>query len=153
MAIYFYTKGDAYGEFSNFSPHGVELDGLWWPTVEHYFQAQKFEDAVYRERIRQAKSPKDAATLGRSRAVTLRSDWEAVKEDVMRRAVLKKFNTHAELRLLLRSTGDEAIVENAPGDRYWGCGADGTGLNRLGRILEEVRGILREEEEVHGGSH
>jgi predicted NAD-dependent protein-ADP-ribosyltransferase YbiA (DUF1768 family) len=37
--IYFYTPEDAYGAFSNFSRHGVEMDGLWWPTVEHYFQS------------------------------------------------------------------------------------------------------------------
>lgn len=143
MTIYFYTQTQPYSEFSNFSPHGVELDGRWWPTVEHYFQAQKFEDAAYRERIRNARSPKDAAQLGRSRAVALRADWESVKEDIMRRAVLKKFETHPELRALLLSTANDAIVENAPGDFYWGCGADGTGRNRLGRILEEVRGTLR----------
>ena len=27
--------------------------------------------------------------------------------------------------------------------RYWGCGADGTGRNRLGQILMEVRDALR----------
>src|SRR6266566_10027691 len=42
MTIYFYgSKGQPYGCFSNFSPHGFELDGTWWPTSEHYFQAQK----------------------------------------------------------------------------------------------------------------
>lgn len=143
MTIYFYTPSEPYGEFSNFSPHGVELDGHWWPTVEHYFQAQKFEGEACRDRIRNARNPKDAARLGRSRALPLRADWESVKDDIMHRAVLKKFETHAELRALLLSTGNDAIVENAPGDRYWGCGADGTGRNRLGRILEEVRGTLR----------
>ncbi|HKC73877.1 MAG TPA: NADAR family protein, partial [Chloroflexota bacterium] len=43
MTIYFYsTREKPYGCFSNFSPHGFELDGVWWPTSEHYFQAQKF---------------------------------------------------------------------------------------------------------------
>jgi transposase len=70
--VYFYTAGGAYGDFSNFSRHGVEVEGLWWPTVEHYFQAQKFEDPGYRERIRAAPDPRRAAELGRSRAVPLR---------------------------------------------------------------------------------
>jgi N-glycosidase YbiA len=30
-------------------------------------------------------------------------------------------------------------VENAPGDYYWGCGANGSGKNMLGKILQEVR--------------
>lgn len=42
MTIYFYMIGEEYGCFSNFSPHCFELDGLYWPTSEHYFQAQKF---------------------------------------------------------------------------------------------------------------
>ena len=69
----------------------------------------------------------------------LRKDWELAKDDVMRRAVLKKFETHADIREVLLGTGDEALVENAPGDFYWGCGADGSGKNMLGRILVEVR--------------
>lgn len=61
----------------------------------------------------------------------------------MRRAVLKKFQAHADLRATLLDTGDEELVENAPGDYYWGCGADGSGKNMLGRILMEVRAALR----------
>ena len=33
---------DEYGCFSNFAHYGFELDGKWWMTSEHYFQAQKF---------------------------------------------------------------------------------------------------------------
>lgn len=147
MAIHFYSNlEEPYGCFSNFSPHGVNLDGLYWPTTEHYFQAQKFVGTPDAEEIRCAKSPKDAADKGRERKRPLRPDWEQVKEDTMRQAVLAKFRTHAKLREILLSTGDDEIVENAPGDYYWGCGADGTGKNRLGAILMEVRAVLRREE-------
>lgn len=146
MTIYFYSdREEPYGCFSNFSAHGLELDGQWWPTSEHYFQAQKFVGTPHADQIRRVKRPKDAANLGRDRSLPLRPDWEAVKEDVMRRAVLQKFRTHAEIRAILLATGDQMLVENAPGDRYWGCGQDGTGLNRLGHILMEVRDILRAE--------
>jgi len=144
VAVYFYVPGEANGEFSNFARFGIERDGLWWPTVEHYFQAQKFLDAAYRERIRSCGTPKKAAELGRSRKVTLRADWERVKEQVMERAVLRKFQTHAQLAAKLLATGDEPLVESAPGDYFWGCGQDGSGLNRLGCILERVRSRLRE---------
>lgn len=142
MTIYFYTPNQAYGEFSNFSKHGVEFDGKWWSTVEHYFQAQKFYDEPYRERIRRAQSAKMAANLGRTRAVPIREDWEQVKDEVMLRAVRNKFNCHRALAERLLGTGSEALVENAPGDYYWGCGADGSGLNRLGLILQQVRSEL-----------
>lgn len=146
MTIFFYDVDAPYGEFSNFSPHGIELDGHWWPTTEHYFQAQKFAETPYAEWVRLAGTPKLAAHIGRDRRLPLRLDWEAVKDDVMRRAVLCKFETHAPLRTLLLSTGDEEMVERNVRDEYWGCGKDGAGKNKLGRILEEVRAILCERE-------
>jgi len=144
MTIYFYTAGEEYGCFSNFSQHGFELDDKYWKTAEHYFQAQKFAGTVFADKVREARSPKEAAEIGRRRDFPLRDDWEAVKDDVMRRAVLKKFQTHDEISYILLETVDEHIVENAPGDYYWGCGKDGTGKNMLGRILMEVREKLRE---------
>ncbi len=144
MTIYFYGTRDKYGCFSNFSRHGFELDGAWWATSEHYFQAQKFAGTPHVEEIRQAKTPKEAAQMGRDRSRPLRSDWELVKDHIMRQAVLRKFETHADIREVLVSTGDELLVEKAPTDYYWGCGADGTGKNMLGVILMEVREILRD---------
>jgi len=146
MTISFYgTRQRPYGCFSNFSRHGFTLDGLWWPTSEHYFQAQKFAGTPRAEQIRQAPTPAAAAALGRDRRLPLRPDWDAVKDDVMRRAVLCKFASHDDLRAVLLATGDALLVENAPRDAYWGCGADGQGLNKLGLILMEVRAALRRE--------
>ena len=109
MAIHFYSKTDAYSWLSNFSPHGFELDGKHWPTVEHFFQAAKFFDTdnAWAEMIRQAATPSAAKTMGRSREHPLRPDWERVKDDVMRLAVRAKFETHVELREQLLATGDE----------------------------------------------
>lgn len=141
--VWFYAQTDPYAEFSNFAPFGVEMEGVWWPTVEHYFQAQKFHDAAYRDTIRRASRPRDAKSLGMTRAMSLRPDWEDVKDAIMQAAVLKKFETHAAPRALLLGTGTARIVENAPMDAYWGCGPDGQGLNRLGEILMQVRAALR----------
>ncbi len=146
MTIYFYSAREhPYGCFSNFSAYPFELDGQRWATDEHYFQAQKFVGTPHLEAIRLAKSPTVAARMGRSRQRPLRPDWEQVKDDVMRRAVLRKFETHADIRAVLLNTGDEEIVENAPHDYYWGCGADGSGQNRLGQILMETRALLRQQ--------
>ncbi|MDF0553256.1 NADAR family protein [Kamptonema sp. UHCC 0994] len=146
MTIYFYsTREEPYGCFSNFSAHGFELDRIYWPTSEHYFQAQKFVGTPHVEQIRQVKTPKDAAQMGRDRKRPLREDWEQVKDDIMRKAVLCKFETHADIREVLLSTGDEELVENSPIDYYWGCGKDGSGKNKLGLILMEVREILRQQ--------
>lgn len=145
MPIYFYTPADKYGDFSNFSKHGIEMQGKWYRTVEHYFQAQKFENTEHSEKVRMVATAKVAANLGRSRDVPIRADWETVKDEVMYQAVLTKFRTHEKIRDLLLSTGSETIVENAKGDFYWGCGQDGSGQNKLGQILMEVRDRLREK--------
>jgi hypothetical protein len=145
--IYFYSDRERpYGCFSNFSRHGFVLDGNYWPTSEHYFQGQKFAGTPHEDQIRAAPTPKIAAEMGRDRKRPLRPDWEQVKDDVMRRAVRAKFQTHADIREILLGTGDAPLVENAPGDYYWGCGKDGSGKNRLGQILMEVREALRQGE-------
>ncbi|MCJ8281437.1 MAG: NADAR family protein [Rivularia sp. ALOHA_DT_140] len=141
--IKFYAVNEAYGEFSNFALYPIKLKGKIWKTTEHYFQAQKFIETHHLEEIQQAKTPKQAASMGRDRKRPLRQDWEKVKDDVMRKAVLKKFETHSEIQEVLLYTGDEEILENAPGDYYWGCGKDGSGKNMLGKILMEVREKLR----------
>ena len=146
MAILFYSDRDKpYGCFSNFSAHGFSLDGHFWRTSEHYFQAQKFvQNADAFARVRDARAPKIAAEIGRDRSLPLRPDWETVKDDAMRRALRAKFAAHDDIRAVLLDTGDEEIVENAPGDFYWGVGRDGTGKNKLGVLLMELRSELRE---------
>ena len=142
--IYFYSKLDAYAELSNFASYGIEEDGVYWPTVEHYFQAQKFDDPAYRERIRKAASPKQAKELGRTRKLPIRADWDEARDEVMRRALRKKF-AHPKLRALLLETGERELIESSPFDTYWGCGRDGTGQNRLGVLLMELRDELRRD--------
>lgn len=144
MTIKFYSTQNEFGEFSNFSAHGIEMNEQWYKTTEHYFQSQKFEDAGYREKIRIARTPKDAANLGRSRKVKLRDDWENIKIDIMRDAVRKKVNTHVAFKKILLSTGEEELIEAAPGDYFWGCGKDGNGKNWLGIILMEIRKELQQ---------
>lgn len=92
--IRFYRPTDKYGCFSNFSAHPIQLNGYTWPTVEHYFQAQKFEDLRLQDRVRMAPSPGKAAKIGRDRNLPLRKDWERVKDHIMYKALQEKFRQH-----------------------------------------------------------
>ena len=141
--IHFYSVNDEYGEFSNFALYPITLKKKFWPTSEHYFQAQKFKDRKDQEQIRKAKSPLLAARMGRDRKRKLRRDWESAKVGVMREALVAKFSQHDELRALLIATGDAKLVEHTENDRYWGDGGDGSGRNMLGLLLMEVREALR----------
>lgn len=147
MTIYFYKVEDPYGYFSNFSPHGIDLDDRHWQTVEHYYQAQKYvgspnQSAI--DLIAAAPTPEAAAAFGRDRRLTLRSDWEEVKRSIMSKAVLEKFLTHPDIQAKLLATGDRLLVENSAKDYYWGCGADHTGHNYLGKTLMAVREEIRD---------
>ncbi len=151
MTIYFYQVEQPYGDFSNFSPHPITLDGHLWPTVEHYYQAQKFvgtRDDFLVAKIRQLPSPMLAAQTGRNPQYQRRLDWEQVKRNIMLQAVRCKFNTHPQLAQMLLQTGTAELVENSPIDTYWGCGPNGTGCNYLGQILMQVRGELVNQSNV-----
>ncbi len=144
--ILFYKVSEAYGEFSNFSPHPIQLKEKLWPTSEHYFQAQKFSGTEHEEAVRLAKAPMLAARMGRSCELPLRPDWESVKDAIMREALRAKFTQHPQLRSLLLSTGDAQLIEHTANDTYWADGGDGSGKNRLGELLMELRAQLRTED-------
>jgi ribA/ribD-fused uncharacterized protein len=144
--INFYSTAGVYGCFSNFSRHAIHLKGKRWPTSEHYFQAQKFAGESDEEEIRTAGKPSLAASMGRERTRPLRRDWERVKENVMLDALRAKFTQHDDLKAILLGTGDAVLVEHTANDSYWGDGGDGSGKNRLGRLLMQLRAELRQAE-------
>jgi ribA/ribD-fused uncharacterized protein len=139
VTIYFFNPDDEYGFLSNYSNHGFEMEGRYWQTVEHYYQARKFTDETIRQEISQAKTPDKAKRLARKFMDHINDNWDKIKDEVMLKAVLKKFEIHEDLRKLLISTGDEELVENSKSDFYWGHAWNGTGQNKLGKILMEVR--------------
>lgn len=150
MAILFWAVWDRenkayhpYGYLSNFAPYPFTVDGILYRTSEHYYQSRKFMNTVDSMAVIQAKTPKEAALLGRSPSSELRYDWAGVKDNIMREAVGYKFAAHPNLASLLLSTGDEELIEDSPIDWYWGWGKDHTGKNMLGKILMEERRNLR----------
>lgn len=145
MTIYFYKQYGELGYLANYSNHGFELDGKYWPTVEHYYQAQKFNDEELKEKIRLSPTPKMASQIGRDRNNKLRENWEDIKRDIMLVGVLAKFRNHPDILNKLLATGDEDIVENTDIDYYWGCGENKTGRNEFGKILVKAREILKKE--------
>ena len=137
--IKFYKVHDEYGFMSNFAPFPFSDGSKIWPTSEHYFQAQKFLVPEIQEKIRQIVSPMDAALEGRNRQNPLRPDWEKVKDEVMLQALRMKFNQHPEIAKGLLTTGDAIIIEHTRNDDYWADGGDGSGKNKLGLLLMQVR--------------
>jgi ribA/ribD-fused uncharacterized protein len=145
--IRFHRIIDAFGEFSNFAPYPIALKGKQWPTTGHFYHAQKFAGTNREEEIRRARSPAEAARMARDPRYVVRPDWSMVKDLVMLAAVRAKFRQHRRLAERLLATNDAMIIEHTAQDAYWGDGGDGSGENRLGRILMHVRAELRAEAE------
>lgn len=121
---------------SNFWPAPVSLDGVVYPTVEHAYVAAKTRDSTWRSAVLACGTPGDAKRLGRR--MNLRSDWNAVRVDVMRDLLEQKFSNPTLAEKLL-ATGDALLQEgNTWGDTFWGV-CNGRGENMLGKLLMEVR--------------
>lgn len=139
------SREDVNDPLSAFSKHDFFLDDKQWPSVEHYFQAMKFIDVNYQEKIRSAEHPKVAQKLGKTRFKKTRKDWEKVQDIVMTRAVYIKCRTYVDIAEALLATEEQKILETSAFDYYWGCGRDGRGHNAYGKVLMNVRDKLREE--------
>ncbi|MES2526441.1 MAG: NADAR family protein [Bdellovibrionota bacterium] len=139
----FYSTKDAYGEFSNFSGFPVFMDGEWWSTSEHYYQAQKYETEEMKDYVQFAGGPMEAANRGRDPKFPKRKDWDQVKDSFMEKVLFDKYQRHPELTELILSTGNSHIYEHTTNDCYWGDCGDRTGKNRLGTLLMKVRDSLR----------
>ena len=143
-SIRFYHHDEPYGEFNNFHAAPIELDGHHWPTTEHYFQAQKFIfDTMHYNNVRKLATPRDAFNYAQTYKSAVRADWAHVKDDVMLKACMAKFQQHRRLKELLLSTGHRTLIEHTTNDSYWGDGGDGTGRNQLGITLMKVRHHLK----------
>lgn len=141
--IKFYGVKDEYGCFSNFSKHPVIIASALWPTSEHYYQAQKFYTKERREEIRNLEHPMDTKRFVQHHRSEVREDWNFIKDAIMEFVVGIKFYQNKDIQHILFSTNNAVLVEDSPTDYYWGCGADGSGVNRLGQILMSVRSRLK----------
>ncbi len=146
------SREDVDHPLSSYSDFPFELEGLQWQTVEHYFQAMKFVNETYREKVRVAKGAGAAKKLGKARFKKIRKDWKTIDDIIMTRAVYTKAKTHDAVAKALMDTGDKKIIENSQYDYIWGCGRDGRGLNQYGIVLMNVRDKLLQERAALKGS-
>jgi ribA/ribD-fused uncharacterized protein len=124
-----------------------KLDGREWLSVEHYFQAMKFETTApdYAEKIRLARNAKQARKLGATRFKKIRKDWKVVRRVVMTRAVYTKAKAYPQVSQALLLSAQRKLVENSQYDYFWGCGRDRRGENTYGKVLMDVRDKLLKE--------
>ena len=137
---------------SNPAPTPIKVDGIDCPSVEQYYQGEKFgavrvgpAEKVWHD-IRDARDLTEIRQLGRS--IPAVPDWEERKVSVMAEALCAKFRPGTEATEYLLSTGNRPLLHSTSwgrnGDTVWGTGRDGTGDNVLGLMLESCRDVLRD---------
>jgi len=153
-AVFLKTK-ERFGGLSNMAGgFPIRLLGLRIPTTEHLYQACRFPHLPdLQRRILAEASPMTAKMRGKPFRADSRPDWdERARVPVMRWVLRLKLAQHwRTFGDLLESTGTLDIVEQSRRDRFWGAVEDEPGVlcgqNVLGRLLMELRQILREEPE------
>jgi ribA/ribD-fused uncharacterized protein len=129
------------------NPIVIEYEDMFFPSVEHAFQAAKTHDRSLRIKISKSFNPGNAKYHGRS--LKLRKDWEEVKYPIMQELVRLKFLSEEEwaddlLEQLVETHPSKLFEGNDHGDDLWGVVWNEEkgfweGKNWLGVILMGVR--------------
>ena len=127
---------------SNYYNCPVTYKSLTYQNTEAAFHAQK---DISRSSEFTKLNPADAKKLGRK--VTLRKDWELVKDQFMYEIVLAKFKQNPHLIPKLLATGTATLIEgNTWNDKYWGVDIrTNIGQNKLGKILMDIRKLFQNQ--------
>ena len=141
------------GCLSQWWPSPFTVDGVSYPTTEHWMMARKaqlFDDHEAVDRVLAAPHPQEAKTVGRTVRGFDEEVWRAHRYAVVVEGSVAKFSQHDDLRWYLLGTAGRVLVEASPIDRIWGIGlaADDArarrphewlGLNLLGFALMDAR--------------
>ena len=143
----------------NFAPTPIKTRGVWFPTLEHAYVANKVDLAAEADMLRseedvllkiaRVETPGKVKRLGRKMA--MRHGWDDMKADIMLDLVRWKF-CGGILAHVLRGTGDRLIIEgNHHGDDFFGMKIVDDrleGRNVLGQCLMIVRDELQKDEQA-----
>lgn len=130
-----------YRFLSNFYPSPMRINGVFWPTVEHAYQASKTDDVTVKQKIASLEYPGQVKRFAKQ--LEPKDDWVSDRIWTMTQLVRQKFKQNPELGYKLLGTQDAILIEgNNWGDRFWGQ-VDGKGENNLGKILMKIRNELK----------
>ncbi|MFF5263111.1 NADAR family protein [Actinomadura viridis] len=155
--VLFWGGKQAKGCLSQWHPSPFTVDGVTYPTAEHYMMAEKarlFGDTATAEQILAAEDPGRAKALGRRVRDFDEDTWVRHRFDIVVRGNIAKFSANERERDFLYSTTGKVLVEASPLDVIWGIGfgegrpearrpSQWRGLNLLGFALMDVREALR----------
>jgi ribA/ribD-fused uncharacterized protein len=173
--VFFFMGDEKLAEYrflSNMYVAPFEIDGVTFPTVEHYFQwskAKLFKDEAAATKMltppkgKPFTEAKSAKAIGKKVKDFDGAQWNGLapgrgfKDEVMRKALRAKFTHPKNTEMLekLLATKDRVLAEANARDSYWGIGTSADtkpaqegkwkGQNWMGKMLMELRTELRGE--------
>jgi predicted NAD-dependent protein-ADP-ribosyltransferase YbiA (DUF1768 family) len=132
--LYFNTYINPY--FCNSYPCSIVVENFGtFLNVEAAYQAMKnTSDKQYVTFLSTCSSIREIKNAGKR--ITLRGDWENIKDDIMYSLLRIKFDTHEELKTRLLQTCLRPIVFKSAENTYWKSKTH----NRLGKLIQKIRG-------------
>ncbi|CAD6886729.1 unnamed protein product [Tilletia laevis] len=140
--IRFWERMKPYHWLASYYPSPVVYKKLLFRNVAVLFQACKFNTPQRFMEVARETSAERAFNKAKSLEKEVRSDWPAIKMQVMTFCQYLKFSQNKNLGLWLVHTSNARLVECS--DAWWGEGG-GRGENNLGRALQEVRKLLKDQ--------
>ena len=157
---------------SNWHPaeFDIEVNGVMchFHNTEQYFMYMKaivFGDEEIAKQILENGDPKKVKALGRKVQNYDEKVWNDKRYQIMLKANVAKFSQNEDLKQLLLSPEYEGhgFVEASPYDKVWGVRmyesnpdidneSKWKGLNLLGKVLDETRRIIIENESIQENS-
>ena len=132
---------------SNFHAFKFKHYGTTYNSAEHAYQHQM---ALFHScpetarRILRARNAPRAKSIANT--VTKVEQWHEVKTSVMKEILLAKAKQCPEFKETLIKTDQRTLIHNIDTDVFWGCGPDLLGKNMMGKLLEELRQKLKQEQ-------
>lgn len=162
--LYFWGQTNKYNErvgkfcFSQWFHCPFTVDGVTFPTAEHWMMAQKallFGDKINFDKIINCTKPGEAKELGRQVIGYDDTIWNEKKFEIVKQGNIHKFSQYPELKAYLLQTENRVLIEAITVDTIWGIGLSQDshditnidawrGLNLLGFALMETRDYLKE---------
>lgn len=134
--ILFNSRTPTYAWLSNFHVCPIIYDGITYPSVENFYQAQKTPDRELQ--LEFVGITAGQAKIKGSELKDIVPEWNTHKINVMLTGINLKYSI-PELKQLLINTNNDELVHLSPWDKFWGVDNNGIGSNHLGLMLMNYR--------------
>ena len=129
--------------FSPYTAHTLNINWIVYPTLEHAYQCQKYEDTEIIKEIIEAPSPIKAREISNKYKHLQIPEFQKMKIDIMKMLMKIKLEQHDDVRKALIESKNLDIIKHIvtypPGDWFWDDWEDGKWLNHIGKIWMEIR--------------